>query len=284
MPAAPALKNSVERFYRSERPAEPDAPAGIDRRRAFTSGGAHGTMTFFALNAVNFFTLALALWLLARPVMGKACAAAPATSAKICPAQRVICLHRADRSLETDPAIVERIDAVGERQKFTFCSAISSASFCSRNRVSTLITSLTKTGESPADGSSITSSRGPPTSALAMPSIFRWPPDRLPASARRRSARPERPHRGPHAFARPRLRHELRADQDILFDGEARKTSSLGHEGDAATDALIGAKPRDVFAGEFDAAGPDVDQFMIALSSVVLPAPLAPSRTQLALP
>ena len=54
---------------------------------------------------------------------------------------------------------------------------------------------------------------------------------------------------------------------------------SFRHEDDAAPHPLIGAQPRDVFAGEIDAARPHLDQLMIAFSKVVLPAPLAPSST-----
>ena len=56
------------------------------------------------------------------------------------------------------------------------------------------------------------------------------------------------------------LGQELRADQDILFDGETGKAGRLRHEDNAAPHPLIGAQPRDVFAGKIDAARPQLDQ------------------------
>ena len=44
------------------------------------------------------------------------------------------------------------------------------------------------TGDSPADGSSSISTTGSTISAMAMASICRWPPDRVRAAVRRRSA------------------------------------------------------------------------------------------------
>ncbi len=74
-------------------------------------------------------------------------------------------------------------------RNFTFCSAISSDRPPARHLSSDVMTVDTSSGDSPAEGSSITSSRGSAASALAMPSILRCPPDRLPPGWRRFSVR-----------------------------------------------------------------------------------------------
>src|SRR6202048_1185742 len=79
---------------------------------------------------------------------------------------------------------------VATSRKPIFCSAINSASPRPRKSLNIRITSLTNKGDSPAEGSSITRSRGSAASAFAMPSILRWPPERLEAGSRRFSRQP----------------------------------------------------------------------------------------------
>ena len=145
-------------------------------------------------------------------------------------------------------------------------SASARRAFCSTITIaipSALIsTSLSKTrsiacGESPADGSSRSSSRGRVTSARASATSFRWPPESVPARCRGRSARIGNSSRTRCDRGVPLCpREHERADVQVLGDGQRREdVLDLRHEVEPASGESVGAQAGDVLAVEAHRAG-----------------------------
>ena len=135
-------------------------------------------------------------------------------------------------------------------------------------------------GASPSETSSSSSSRGLVISARPIAVACCSPPERLaarlPAQRLRASGTPRAPRRRVHGPAAARRR----ATQQVLLDGQARRTAAAlrGRARSRARHAGVRRSARDVGAVEDDAARRAARCApAIVRSSVVLPAPLAPT-------
>ena len=122
-------------------------------------------------------------------------------------------------------------------------------------------TSSCSIGESPADGSSSSSSVGSSISARPIATIWRSPPDSDPARWSARSAQPrEQPGDDLVALVEPLRREEAAHLQVLAHRQRLEHVLRLRHEPDAALDELVGRLAGDVVAVEADDAGAHGDE------------------------